>query len=106
MISFRFRINDSFRRYSTHPITVPKTQVEYKKIEQEGFSRGDLTIIFPKGERIRGHMYSGVAGFGPYYQIRFYPNQHLPEYLATGTRIMVLLHKDGNHCYAIMEFRD
>jgi len=106
MLSFRFTINNSFLKYSTHPITVPKTQVQYKLIENEGFSRGDLTIIFPKGERIKGHMYYGMAGYGPYYQIRSYTDQHLPKYLSRGDKVVVLLYKDGNNRYSIIEYRD
>lgn len=106
MISFGFTINKSFLIYPTNPITVPKTQVEYNKVQQEGFDQGDLTIILPKGERMRGHMYDDVAGYGPYYQIRFHKDQHLPQYLTISSRVIILLHKDKNYRYAVIEFRD
>jgi len=106
MISFQFIINNSFLTYSTHPITVPKTQVEYKEIEQEGFSQGGLTIIFPKGERTRGHMYYGKAGYGPYYQIRSYTNQDLPKYLEIGDKVIILLYRDKTSRYSSIEYRD
>ncbi len=106
MISFHFMINHSFLKYTAHPITVPKTQVQYKKMEEEGFERGDLTIIFPKGERFLGHMYYGVSGYGPYYQIRSHTHKDFPKYLSRGDKIIVILHKDSNNRYSVMEYRD
>jgi hypothetical protein len=70
MVAFRFTINESFKTASTHPITVPKNQVDYTELSKLGLDKGKFTITFPKGERINGHMYSGVAGYGPYYQKR------------------------------------
>ncbi len=106
MIYFEFIISDSFLKYSTHPITIPKTQVDYKEVEKGGFAQGDLTIIFPKGEKIRGHVYFGIAGYGPYYQIRSYPNQNLPKYLAQGDKVIILLYKDKSHLYSSIEYRN
>ena len=56
MIIFRFKINDSFINYYTHPITVPKSQVDYNQLVRENLDSGDLNIIFPKGEILKGHM--------------------------------------------------
>ncbi len=106
MISFHFTISHSFLKYTTHPITIPKTQVQYREMEQEGLERGDLTIIFPKGERLRGHMYYGVSGYGPYYQIRCHPRQDFPKYLSERDKMIVILHKDSDYYYSIMEYRD
>ncbi len=104
MISFRFALNDSFRAYSTHPITVPKSRVDYGLLQKEGLNQGDLTVIFPRGERVRGHMYHNHAGFGPYYQIRTYTDQLIPSYLNNHDKVLVIVFKDGANKYAILEF--
>ena len=105
MISFRFNMNSSFNDYSTHPITVPKGQVDYSLLKKEGLDGGDLTIVFPRGERVRGHIYSGRAGYGPYYQIRTYTDQVIPPYLKDCDNLLVILVKDGATKYAVLEFR-
>ncbi len=106
MISFHFKINDSFRAYSTHPITVPKSQVSYQELFDTGLDKGDLTIIWPKGERARGHMYHGEAGYGSYYQIRTYGEESPPKYLVEGEQVLVLLVNDVSTSYAIIEYRE
>jgi hypothetical protein len=45
----------------------------------------------------------GVAGFGPYYQIRTEP-QSIPDYLCVGDEIVVLLSTVGEENYAVLEF--
>lgn len=105
MISFRFTINDSFKTYRTHPITVPKGRVDYGLLQKEGLDRGDLTIVLPRGERVRGHMYHGRAGYGSYYQVRTYTDQLIPVYLKDGDKVLVILVMDGSDKYAILEIR-
>lgn len=105
MITFRFTINESFRSGPTHPITVPKSQVDYSVLSDAGLGKGEYTIIFPKGERARGHMYSGVAGYGPYFQLRFHSGESPPKYLTEGDKVMVLLFKDGPSKFAAIELR-
>jgi len=105
VISFRFTLNDSFKTYSTHPITVPKGRVDYGVLRKEELDRGDLTIVFPRGERVRGHMYHGRAGYGPYYQVRTYTDQLIPAYLKDRDKVLVILLKDGSEKYAILELR-
>ncbi len=104
MTSFRFTLNDSFKAYSTHPITVPKSRVDYSLLRKEGLDQGDLTIVFPRGERVRGHMYHNKAGFGPYYQIRTYTDQLIPSYLRERDKVLVILLKNASDKYAILEF--
>ena len=105
MISFRFTLNDSCKTYSTHSITVPKGTVDYGELKKEQLDEGDLTIVFPRGERARGHMYYGRAGYGPYYQVRTYTDQLIPSYLKDRDKVLVILLKDGRERYAILEFR-
>lgn len=104
MVHFTFTINASFLKYSTRPITVPKSQVKYSQLVSEGVDKGDLTIIFPKGERVRGHMYYGKSGYGPYYQVRMYTRQSLPGYLSKGDKLLVVILRDITKRYAIVEF--
>ena len=106
MLSFRFTINDSFRAYSTHPITVPKSQVSYGELGKEKLNAGDLQIIWPKGERSKGHMYYGEAGYGPYYQIRTHSDQSPPQYLAEGDEVLIVLVNDHGSRYALVEYRE
>src|SRR3954471_8519708 len=69
MVEFTFTVNKSFLSYSSHPITIPRTQVDYSILENENLL-GRVTIVSPSGRIVRGHIYSGTAGFGPYHQIR------------------------------------
>ncbi len=70
MIQFYFNVNMSFLKYKTRPITVPRSQVDYAKLERENLYVNDMTIIFPTGKSLSGQMYHGVASYGPYYQIK------------------------------------
>ena len=70
-----------------------------------GLDKGNFTIIFPKGEKVRGHMYSGVAGYGPYFQLRFHSGETPPRYLSKGDKVIVLLFKDGVSKCAAIEHR-
>ena len=80
MIAFTFTINRSFKTQSTHPIAVPKSQVEYKKLTCKGLDSGELTIRFQHGETAKGYMYAGVAGLGPHYQIRIHSDEKVPNF--------------------------
>ena len=106
MNKFRFTINKSFISTSTHPITIPKSQVDYTKLENCGLGYGSYIIIFPKGEKYKGYMYFGTAGYGPYFQLRFETGQPLPKYLELGDKVIILLYKDGNQRYAVIEMRE
>ena len=84
---------------------MPKSRVDYHLLRKEELDRGDLTIVFPRGERARGHMYYGRAGYGPYYQVRTYTDQLIPSYLKDRDKVLVILLKDGSEKYAILELR-
>jgi len=62
-LHFRFRVNQSFLGYPGHPITIPKTEVDYKRLESELLHQGEFIVIFPKGERLTAKMYHGDAGW-------------------------------------------
>lgn len=91
VIKFRFEINKSFKSSPTHPITVPRSLVDYAKLEKIGFDKGDFIIIFPKGERVKGRMNSGVSSYGPYYQIRINSKETIPRYLSKGDMVIIIL---------------
>jgi len=101
---FLFDINPSFRDYSGHPITVPRGEVDYKRLESERLHQGEFTVIFPKGERLAARMAHGYAGYGPFYQLKFVgDDRHVPQYLEKGARVYVLLVRLHDKNYAIIE---
>ena len=69
MISFLFTVNRSFLEYPTHPVTVPRSRVDYAQLRREGLGPS-LTIVAPTGQTVTGRLYSGIAGYGHYYQIQ------------------------------------
>jgi hypothetical protein len=71
MITFTFRVNDSFLGYPAHPITVPRSQVEYNKVRELLSGSDKVWITVPHGATVPGAIYHGRAGYGPYYQVRF-----------------------------------
>ena len=70
MISFRFKVGNSFLGYMSRPITIPKSQVNYKDIEAEQLHSDNVRIICPNGELMSGSIIYAKAGYGPYYQIK------------------------------------
>jgi hypothetical protein len=70
MIQFPFRVNASFKGYRSHPITVPRTRVNYFTLAGEtGWKREGL-LHLPDGTHVPVQLYWGTAGFGPYVQLR------------------------------------
>ena len=70
MISFTFKINKSFLQNPSHPITIPKSSVDYKIINAMDKALTDSVIVCPDSTKIKGRIYSGMAGYGPYFQIQ------------------------------------
>lgn len=105
MLTFHFRVNDSFLSYQNHPLTVPRSEVDYAAVASEGIDQGVLTVIFPHGERREARLYGGEAGYGDYYQIRFQgADRQIPSYLELNTDLIVILMRFRGCNYAIMEF--
>jgi hypothetical protein len=97
MLRFTFKVNSSFLSSPSHPITVPRTQIDYLDLEGEGLDRGSLTVVCPDGTSVSGKMYSGTAGFGPYYQIIMeVPKTHPLLGLPIGFRLSVELERVNN----------
>ena len=91
-------------RYYTHPITIPRGQVDYEKLATSGINGESLTLAFPNGEILNAHVYFGKAGYGPYYQIRTYSGQSIPKYLCEGEVFIVNLQRRGLKSYAFLEY--
>lgn len=70
MITFWFRINDSFLGYPAHPITIPKSQVPYGDVADLLLTAREAWITIPGAPAIRAKVGHGIAGYGEYYQVR------------------------------------
>lgn len=70
MVGFSFCINRSFVNYSWHPITVPRSRVDYGAVEREMIGISSGLARFPDGSVVPCQIVCGLAGFGQYYQIR------------------------------------
>ena len=106
MTFFQFWINKSFLEYPSHPITIPKSQIDYDKLREFHLDSGNYTILFPRGEKVNGFMYHGIAGYGQYYQLRFNRDQILPQYIYNGGKLLVVLLCRSSLRYAILESID
>lgn len=96
MVEFTFRVNKSFQERRSHPITVPKGQVDYAAVEAEGLV-GPATIVAPDGRRVPGKVYAGVAGYGPYYQVRADRHEEDPlGRIPLGSRLRVAVRREGD----------
>ena len=103
-LHFRFEVNQSFLGYPGHPITIPKGEVDYERLESEQLNQGEFIVVFPKGERLTARMYHGDAGYGPYYQLKFTGDDRtVPRYLEVRNQIYVLLARMDARNYAILE---
>jgi hypothetical protein len=70
MQGFRFVLNNSFMSYPSHPITIPRSQVSYKALENELGQVREGRLRFPDGSSVGVRLNHSVAGFGEYYQLR------------------------------------
>ena len=105
-LTFPFEINSSFLKYPTHPITVPKSIVDYDHLKAEMLHQGEFVVIFPKGERITAKMYFNAypSGYRPYYQLRLRGGKRaVPNYVKIGDKFFVALVRMGRKSYAIVE---
>ncbi|MHA1702549.1 MAG: hypothetical protein ACTSWK_09800 [Promethearchaeota archaeon] len=104
MIIFSFSINKSFIKYSSHPLTIPKSQVNYTNLTNFKLDDGDYIIIFPKCEILSGYIYSGNAGYGGYYQIKTYSGQDIPDYMLLNDQLIAILFHYSRKSHCIMEY--
>jgi hypothetical protein len=82
MIKFFFKIEKAFLKYSNHPITIPR--VHYTRLVDEiyegtGKKTIQVRITPPSGRILNGEIYYGIAGYGPFYQIKVlgsYPSDY------------------------------
>lgn len=107
MILFWFFVNKSFLTKTTHPITVPRSQVDYKAIKAAGIDQSRLIVILPRGQRFEAHLYSGVNNRGHFLQLVFHgDDRRLPGYLNLNDHLIVLLFRLGLRSYAVLEYRE
>jgi hypothetical protein len=87
-VTFSFTINNSFLKYGSHPITIPREVNEFLTIH--GITRNqDLRILFPDGSMAVAYIYQGKSSCGEYYQIKIRQS-------STGTGIGVSQFKQGD----------
>lgn len=77
MITFKFKVGKSFLKYTNHPITIPRAY--NKKLVEEiydgtGKNTIKVRITTPTERIIDGEIYYGIAGWGPFYQIKVLGN--------------------------------
>lgn len=108
MITFFFKIGKAFLKYSNHPITIPRV-LYTRLVEQIYESTGKKTIqvrIIPSSGRILdGEIYYGIAGYGPFYQIKVlggYPSDYFGD-IRIGNIIQVIIKKVGDKIHVIIE---
>jgi hypothetical protein len=86
MILFSFKVGKSFLKYTNHPITIPREHNSrlIKDIYGDSGKRTIPVIITPPGGRIlNGQIYYGIAGYGPFYQIKVlgaYPSDYFGNF--------------------------
>ena len=94
-VQFSFTVNKLFRSYSNYPITVPK--VFYPRLRAKRLDRGELMIVFGNAPILNALMYSGTAGYGPYYQIRMSGRDDHPLFmLPLGASLRVQLERSDD----------
>lgn len=103
-LNFPFTINQSFLGYPGHPITVPRSEVNYERLKDEQLHLGVFVVVYPRGERATAIMYRGVSSRGLYYQLRFRgKHRGVPDYVKAGNDFFVVLTRLHNENYAILE---
>jgi len=97
MIRFAFRVNRSFLTYPGHPVTIPKSQTDYREVAELVGPSDEVWVSTEGSVPVRGIIYWGNAGFGDYYQLRVRSPMALQaEWLQLGTLVEVLLYRaDG-----------
>ena len=105
MFSFVFETNMSFMDYPSHPITVPRSKVDYDSFGTMCRHVETATVIHPRGERIPGHAYEYRRRSGyVYYQIRHrMTGIQLPDYHEIGKQLLVVVVPVASHVYMTLE---
>lgn len=69
-VTFHFNINNSYLKYSTHPLTIPKEYYSFLDIHNIGAGH-NMPIVFPDGSNATCYIYHGhTPQRGPYRQIK------------------------------------
>ena len=109
IVSFRFTVNKSFLETGKYPITIPREvhmPLQDSGIISESDADGDkkeIKVVGINGRSVRGNIYHGTAGFGPYYQIQL-PTADVPSdfccSLEIEDRIIVSIEKGADSVVA------
>lgn len=95
-MQFPFAVNESFRHYPSHPITVPRGLVDYRALEAALGPAREGTMHFPDGSTTDVFLYHGNAGHGEYYQIRSRGRAGWPSRIAQlGRQVDVVIERHG-----------
>lgn len=73
-VEFSFTVGHAFRKYESHPITIPRRC--YEKFEAERLGPGTATVLPPDGQRREAKIYRGENNWGSYYQVRTLTGRH------------------------------
>jgi hypothetical protein len=92
MVKFIFRVNGSFLRYPSHPITIPRSRVDYARVEEILGNKEEVWIGIVGTATARGIIYSGRSGWGEYLQIQAREPMYLGrDWLQLGKLVEVLI---------------
>lgn len=91
--------------------TIPKGQIDYAALEASDIDLGNLTPVFPRGERGTEQFYLTTPGEtkqrGDYRQLQMRgSNRRLPGYLNLDDRLLIVLCRYGERSFVILEYRD
>jgi len=96
-MKFSFVVNPSFVGYSTHPITIPRSQVDYSGMGRLLVGTVQVIVRAPNGAFCPGRLYSGESSWGRYHQVRAeIPRQGWLHGLGVGDRVIVHLVRVGS----------
>lgn len=105
MTTFPFHVNPSFRGYPSHPITIPKSHVSYRALEEELGSVREGRLEFPDQTVVPVVLNHSTAGFGEYYQLRTRKSAAWPTQACLGEMLDVRIALRGGQLHVALRAR-